>query len=150
MRIELTDDQRRTLETQPDQAIRLVDPETQLPLVLLRAERYERLCGNGHDEGQQSQIRTEMSPEVQVARAAFFRDLPALLKQKKRRGQWVVYRGDRRLWFGRTETELYRKCFGRGMKDETFFVGMIVPQSPEPETVDPHLWEFTDEPEYPA
>jgi hypothetical protein len=146
MHIELTEEERRALETHPDQPVRVVDPQTQLPLVLLRADQYERLHGAQTNGAQVSQIPTEVPPGLRRSREAFFRDLPALLKQSRRRGQWVAYHGERRRGFARTEAELYQKLLRQGVSDRDFYVGWIGPQSEEPETVDPHLWEFVDIP----
>lgn len=52
--------------------------------------------------------------------AAFYRDLPGLLKERSR--LWVAYSGDERIGFGRTKSELYDSCLRRGLKPHEFIV----------------------------
>ncbi len=73
------------------------------------------------------------------SRCAFFRKLPQLLKQGKRRGKWVAYHGRRCVGFAATETALYQKCRGLGLEDTAFFVGWLGNQAEEPETIEPFL-----------
>ncbi|MBI1904023.1 MAG: hypothetical protein HYS13_23225 [Planctomycetia bacterium] len=75
-----------------------------------------------------STARTEnqVPPMIVRSQQAFARDLPELLKTHY--FQWVAYHGDERVGFGRTETELYQRCFRRGLKDDEFVVRSIEPQ----------------------
>jgi hypothetical protein len=54
------------------------------------------------------------------AQAAFYRDLPELLETHP--GKWVAYHGDHFVGWGGTQTELYRRCVERGLKDTEFIV----------------------------
>jgi hypothetical protein len=61
-----------------------------------------------------------VSPLAAQALEAFYRDLPELLR--KHPGRWVAYHGDERFAVGRTETALYQKCLGHGLKEDEFIV----------------------------
>jgi hypothetical protein len=65
--------------------------------------------------GSDPAIRASIPPIIWEAQAAFARDLPELLKQ--RRGQWVAYYGSRRLGFGSTQTALWQECERQGYRD---------------------------------
>jgi hypothetical protein len=54
------------------------------------------------------------------AQAAFYRDLPELLKTHL--GQWVAYHGDQFVGSARTQTELFRRCVGCGLRESDFIV----------------------------
>jgi hypothetical protein len=54
------------------------------------------------------------------SQAAFYRNLPELLR--KHCGQWVAYQGDEFVGSARTQTELFQRCVGRGLKDDEFIV----------------------------
>jgi hypothetical protein len=62
-------------------------------------------------------------PLVVQGTEAFYRDLPELLKTHY--WQWVAYSGDRRLGFGRTQTDLYQRCVRQGHKPGEFVVMSI-------------------------
>jgi hypothetical protein len=70
-------------------------------------------------------------PMIQKSIDAFRRDLPHLLKTHP--GKWVAYHGDERVGFGRTETELYQRCFARGLTRDDFIVGFTKPGAFEPD-----------------
>jgi hypothetical protein len=135
----LTDEQLRELEG-PEPA-RAVDPRTNTTYVLLPADLYGRLYPLI-----QAQSATAAWPSVppaaQRSKAAFLRDLPKLLSDKRKNRKWVAYHGDECIALGATQRELLRKCLERGLREEECYVGMIVPHAPEPESVDPSLFEF--------
>jgi hypothetical protein len=54
------------------------------------------------------------------SRAAFYRDLPELLRRHC--GRWVAYHGDEFAGSAPTQTELFQRCVGRGWKDGEFVV----------------------------
>ena len=54
------------------------------------------------------------------SQAAFYRDLPELLKRHCR--QWVAYHGDEFVGSARTQTELFQSCLSRGLKEDEFIV----------------------------
>lgn len=65
-------------------------------------------------------LESEPLPMIQKSIDAFRRDLPEMLKTH--RGKWVAYSGDERIGFGKTQTELYRECFRRGLTRDDFVV----------------------------
>ena len=66
---------------------------------------------------------TPPSPLYTQSQAAFYRNLPELLKSHKR--QWVAYRGDECIGFARTQTELYERCLRRGLKEQEFYLRFV-------------------------
>ena len=66
-------------------------------------------------------------PMVAKSQEAFRRDLPQLLNERYR--WWVAYHGDERIGFGKTETELYKECFRRGLTEDEFVVRSIQPDA---------------------
>ena len=74
---------------------------------------------------------TEIPSVIQRCQDAFRRDLPALLQDKKRSGEWVAYHGGDRIGFGKSKTELYQQCLRRGLKSDEFVVRCIAPEMPE-------------------
>jgi hypothetical protein len=146
MGLELTRAQQRAVDAANGEPVAVVDPRTRRAFVLVPAERYPngpRLTDGG-DLPAESQLPREIPAGYLRSKEAFLRDLPALLKQKRRLGQWVAYHGDKRLGFGTSQAELYQKFLRRGLAWADLYVGRIRPHLPEPEVVDPHFWEFTE------
>jgi hypothetical protein len=149
MALELSREQQQAVDATGGEPVRVVDPRTRRAFVLVPAERYE----NGHrfpDGGDlpvESQLPREVPPGIQRSKEAFLRDLPSLLRQKKRKGQWVVYHGDKRLAFGKSQAELDQLCVRRGLALTEVHVGRIRPHPPEPEEIDTGVQEFTDMPQ---
>jgi hypothetical protein len=79
-----------------------------------------------HMEATSACVR-EIAPVIAKSQAAFRRDLPELLKSRFR--WWVAYHGDERIRFGKTQRELYRECFRRGLKEGEFVVCSIEPDA---------------------
>ena len=148
MKLELNREQQRAVDAAGGEPVPVVDPRTRRAFVLVPAERYQngpRLAG-GDDLPAESQLPREIPAGYLRSKEAFLSDLPALLKQKRRRGQWVAYHGDKRLGYGKSQAELYQKFRHRGLAWADIYVGRVRPHPPEPEVVDWHLWEFTDYP----
>jgi hypothetical protein len=76
-------------------------------------------------------VDSEIPPLIRTSQEAFRRELPQLLKSKKRFRQWVAYHGDECLGFAATDTDLYEECFRRGLQEHEFVVRCIVPEVPE-------------------
>ena len=96
------------------------------------------------DEQRAAQLRelieSDPLPMIQKSIDAFRRDLPELLKTHPDR--WVAYHGDERVGFGRTETELYRRCFARGLTRDDFIVGFTEPGAFDPnEEIEVTCWD---------
>lgn len=68
-------------------------------------------------------------PMIQKAQAAFRRDLPGLMETHYR--QWVIYHGDQRLGFGRSQRRLIQECLRRGLKEDEFVVRCVMPDIPD-------------------
>ncbi len=148
MRIHLTEEQRQLLATHPDAPLRVVDDETKQPLVILRADHYERIRPPlDTSDAQPSRIPAEVPEGIRRSKDAFLRDLPELLKNRKRRGQWVAYHGEKRLGFAPTQAALYQRYLRKGLSSDDFYVGKIATHVPEPETIDPSFFEFTEVPD---
>lgn len=70
-------------------------------------------------------LNSEPLPMIQRSIDTFRRDLPELLKTHY--GKWVAYNGDKRIGFGRNQTDLYEECFRQGLTRDDFVVGLIEP-----------------------
>lgn len=68
----------------------------------------------------QELMDSEPLPMIQKSIEAFRRDLPDMLRTH--RGEWVAYHGDQRIDFGKSQTELYKACFRRGLTRDDFVV----------------------------
>jgi hypothetical protein len=104
--------------------VQIVDPLTHDAYVLLRAEVYERLSGE-LPPPELHQPNPEIPPGVLRSQQAFWQDLPELLKKKRNRGKWAAYHGSERVAIGRTDVEVYRECFRRGLESGEFYVGKL-------------------------
>ena len=76
-------------------------------------------------------LNSEPSPMIQKSIDTFRRDLPELVKTHN--GKWVAYYGNKRIGFGRTETELYEEGFRRGLTRHEFVVFGIEPDAWNPD-----------------
>jgi hypothetical protein len=76
-------------------------------------------------------LNSEPLPMIQRSIDAFRRDLPEMLKTHY--GKWVAYNGDKRIGFGRTETDLYEECFRLGLTRDDFVVSAIEPGAFDPD-----------------
>ncbi len=76
-------------------------------------------------------LDSEPLPMIQKSIDAFRRDLPELLKTHP--GKWVAYHGDEQVGFGRTQTQLYQRCFARGLTRDDFIVGFTEPGAFDPD-----------------
>src|SRR5437868_2692841 len=94
--LELTDQQRQTLQAEHGTPIDVVDPATRQRYVLLAWEQYERVRSLLEGDGEQkpSEAALGVAPGILRSQQAFWRDLPELLKSKRNHGKWVCYHGD--------------------------------------------------------
>ncbi len=65
---------------------------------------------------------------IKKAQAAFRRDLPELLKDRRLRGQWVAYHGEQRVGVGRSKQGLYQQCLKQGLPYGEFVVRHVAPE----------------------
>jgi len=63
---------------------------------------------------------------IAQAQEAFVRDLAQLLRDHP--GQWVAYRGDKRIGLAGTSTELYQECRRQGIEEDEFIVRCVEPE----------------------
>ena len=73
---------------------------------------------------------------IRRSQEAFFRDLPAMLRDRRLRGKYVAFHRDERVKVARSDSEVIRACLDRGLADDEYDVFIIEPQSSEPEEVD--------------
>jgi hypothetical protein len=147
--IELTPQQRQAVEQ--GEPVRVVDQTTQGAYVLMRTEVFERMAGAPQPPPAEAGA-PPVSPAMLRAQRAFWRDLPDLLKERRNRLKWVAYHGDDRVGLGKTRTELYHRCLGRGLRPGEFYIGRVRerPTPPwEPTELEQSLYEFTDDPSFP-
>jgi hypothetical protein len=128
MSIELTEQQRKVVQEQTGELVEVIDPDTQRAYVLLAREQYRRMCSLVENEPEASHGVAEVAPGIPSgilrSQHAFGRDLPRMLSQRKLRGRWVCYHGDEQIGIG-TYEELIRKCLGRGIPDDAYYLGRI-------------------------
>ena len=65
-------------------------------------------------------VQAGVLPVIRAASEKFERDLPELIKARRR--QWAIYHGARLLGFGGTKTDLLQACYARGFPDEELYV----------------------------
>ena len=81
----------------------------------------------------------QTDPPVEVesilmrSRAAFLRDLPALVANPMYEHWFAAYLGDQRIGIGKTESEMIQECRRRGVQLEDCFVGCVTLPSDEEE-----------------
>src|SRR5262245_29769783 len=96
MKIELTKQQEQAVKQ--GRAVEVVDPATRQAYFLIAREVYER--GRGPRDRPEPPPGAEaggIPPGIRRAQAAYWRDLPELLKLKSRRRRWVAYHGEERV-----------------------------------------------------
>jgi hypothetical protein len=136
--VELTPEQRRLIEQAGDRPVLIEDPALDRTYVVIRGDVYERVRDILEPK---SLVGLQVPEGIRRSQAAFFRDLPELLKESEMRGKYVAYQGDERIRVGRTQNEVIRECLKRGFSDDQYDVFVIEPQSPDAEQVDyPSAW----------
>ncbi len=136
--VELTPEQRRLIEQAGDRPVLIEDPALDRACVVIRADVYERVRDILEPK---SLVGLQVPEGIRRSQAAFFRDLPELLKESGMRGKYVAYQGDERIRVGQTQNEVIRECLKRGFSDDQYDVFVIEPQSPDAEQVDyPSAW----------
>ena len=78
-------------------------------------------------------IADDIPEMIRKAQAAFRRDLPELLKDRRLRGQWVAYHGEQQLAIGKSKTMLCQQCLQGGTPDMQLYIRLIRPQLPNEE-----------------
>jgi hypothetical protein len=80
----------------------------------------------------------KVPPMIQKAIERHRHDLPELMKRHA--DQWVAYRGEQRLEFGRSQRVLYRKYLDRGLSLDELIVLGVEPELPDEVELDPSEW----------
>jgi len=80
----------------------------------------------------------KVPPMIQKAIERHRRDLPELMKRHA--DQWVAYRGEERLEFGRSQWALYHKYLDRGLSPDELIVLGVEPELPDEVELDPSEW----------
>jgi hypothetical protein len=136
--VELTPEQRRLIEEAGDRPVHIEDPALERTYVVIRADVYERIRDLLEPK---SVVGLQVPEGIRRSQAAFFRDLPSLLKDRGMLGKYIAYHADERVKVGQSQTEVVRECLKRGLSDDDYDVFIIEPQSPEAEEVDyPSAW----------
>jgi hypothetical protein len=141
--IELTPEQRQAVEQ--GKPVRVIDPSANGPLVVMRADVYERFADLLPPP--MHEPPPGIDPLTLRSMQAFWRDLPELLRNKRNKGKWAAYHGDERVGVGKSQTEMYQECFRRGLQRGEFYVGRIdTDDTPPwgPTQGDWSLYEFRD------
>jgi hypothetical protein len=61
---------------------------------------------------------------------------------KSHPGKWVAYHGIERIGFGKSQTELYQRCFSLGLTRDDFIVGFTEPGAFDPdEEIEVGFWD---------
>jgi hypothetical protein len=151
--IELTEAQRRAIEAEHGRPVDLIDPATRQAYVLLAREQYEKvqsLLAAQSDVTAPSRESAAglIAPAILRSQQAFWRNLPALLRDARNRGKWVCYHGDERVGVARTQRELIRECVRRGLPDDAYYTDVIEPRELAPwevEEVEPLAAQHVDD-----
>jgi hypothetical protein len=80
----------------------------------------------------------KVSPTIQVALNKHRRDLPELMKGHA--NEWLAYRGEERLEFGRSKRALYNKYLDRGLNLDELVVLGAEPEMPDEIELHPSEW----------
>jgi hypothetical protein len=93
----------------------------ELSEVRLKDERHSESLGPSG--GPRSLLPADVSPMIAQAQRAFRHDLPGLLLGCA--GRWVAYHGERQVGCGDSMIDLYRNCFGMGIKPDELVVRLV-------------------------
>ncbi len=142
MDLPLPEPMQKALDAQNGGPLRLIDPRTNEPYVLIRAEAYQQQSASpsGPEPG--------VPPGIRQSREAFLRNLAHLLREYPGDCWWAGYEGNELLGVARTQAELLRECHRRGLAYEQYYVGLIRPYgTAEEEEEIERFYEYEDEDE---
>jgi hypothetical protein len=123
--IELTPEQRQALDERRGEPVRVLDPVTNNAYLLVREDVFERMAGVLQTS--EHEPPANIDPRMLRSMQAFWRDLPGLLQDKRKRGKWAAYRGDDRIVISADDVDAYQACLRQGMQRGEFYVGKIEP-----------------------
>ncbi len=92
--------------------------------------------------GERAESFEGVAPAILCGRDAFLRDLPALLANPKYDRWSVAYVGNERIALSPSQRNVIAECLKRGLKDDEYFIGMVVPH--EETEMDSTLREFDE------
>ena len=75
--------------------------------------------------GSDPEIRASTPPIILEGQAAFFADLPEMLRDRYK--QWVAYHGKHCIGFGKTKTALYKECRRQGCPMDEIIIYCVWP-----------------------
>ena len=75
--------------------------------------------------GSDPEIRRLIAPIILEAQAAFFADLPEMLRDHYK--EWVAYHGKHRIGFGKDDWALWEECLRQGYQEGEFIVYCVWP-----------------------
>jgi hypothetical protein len=121
--IELTPEQQSAIDIANGAPPVVVDRRTETTYVLIRAETFERL--------QQVTPGVPNSADIPLAireaRAAFNRDLPALLANRRMRGKYVSYHRSGVAAVAADFRGIVEECNRRGFPEDEYLIEKVVP-----------------------
>ena len=79
-----------------------------------------------------------VAPAILHGRDAFLRDLPDLLANPKYDRWSVAYVGNEQIALSPSQRQVIAECLKRGLKDDEYFIGMVVPH--EDVEMDGGIW----------
>jgi hypothetical protein len=91
-----------------------------------------------------AEMFADVSPGIMRARNAFLRDLPELLKNPKYDRWCVAYHQEQRIALSSARKDVIQEILKRGLKDDEYFIGAVVPYDDEEWEIDPSLYEFDE------
>ncbi len=134
--IYLTDEQRQALRQSGDRVpLPVADPHTGGTYFLLPGALYERV--RAHLEEPAPEDGAEVPPGIRRSKAAFLRDLPELLRDRRRRGKWVGYHGEQCIAIHQDKVEVIRALKRQAIPASQYYIDRIQEHEPEPVEIEP-------------
>jgi hypothetical protein len=103
----------------------VVNPRTNEPYVLIRADEYERMRSALPAGPAPGSAKFEIPAGIRRSREEQRRDLPKLLENQKLFHPWAAYHGDERIDIARNKVALLRECLRRGLRADECYIGWI-------------------------
>ncbi len=143
MKIELTEQQEQAANR--GLPVEVVNPATNRAYLVFAKETFEgpraALVSN---HPAPAAVEPFPPPGVQQSRAAFLRDLPDLLRNKKHDRWFALYHGARRIRIACKYEDLLQECRTRGIGRDAYYIGIIRHHEPEPEEIEHLPFEYDE------
>ncbi len=145
----ITTEMKQALETAGHEPVRLEDPDTKIPYLIIREDVYLKMSQSlAMDHSNKSLYEvgefhpSELSEGMRLAQDAFFRDLPSMLGDRTLKGKWVLYHRDKRIAAASKERDLLKEVNRLHIPGDEYGTFIVCEQSREPEEVDfPSSWQ---------